>query len=78
MKQLVDTPNTTIQGFIANKNCDHFKKIFLGQDHGIIFKNNNLWLFIDFDASSTTTESIVSMEQFKKQICTPHSNCENK
>lgn len=67
MTQLVDTPNNTIQGFIANKNCDHFKEIFLGQDHGMLFKNNNLWLFIDNDASSTVTESIVSMKQFTQK-----------
>lgn len=60
LSQLVDTPKSTVQGFIVNKNCDHIKTIFLRNDDGVIFKNNNLWLFIDSENSLGIEESIVS------------------
>lgn len=60
MARLIDTPNHTVQGFIVNKNCDHFETIFIRDDHGIIFKNNNLWLFIDDEPDLTVEESMVS------------------
>ncbi|XP_031622981.1 uncharacterized protein LOC116340566 [Contarinia nasturtii] len=56
--QLIDTPIQTVQGFIVNKYCDHIKMILLRDDHGVIFKNNNLWLFIDNDAGLSTDDSL--------------------
>lgn len=59
---LIDTPKQTIQGFIVDLMC--FKPAaFIRQDHGISMKNNNLWLFIDNnDTSSTIANSIVSIQ----------------
>lgn len=58
---MVDTPNHTIQGFIVDTIC-HQNTAFTRQDHGISFKNNNLWLFIDNnDTTLSTADSIVSM-----------------
>lgn len=61
MPRFVDTPNHTIQGFVVNMKCIYIETIFSRDDHGVIFKNNNLWLFIDNDASIETNESIVSV-----------------
>lgn len=58
----LDTPTPTVQGFIVNKKCNHSQKIFHSVDHGVIFKNNNLWLFIDNnEANLNIGESMVSM-----------------
>lgn len=62
--KLIDTPIHTIQGFIVNKYCDHIKMLFLRDDQSIIFKNNNLWLFIDNDASLEIDVSIVSIAKY--------------
>lgn len=61
MPQFVDTPNHTVQGFIVNRKCKHVETVFLQPDHGVIFKNNNFWLFIDNDASLELNESIVGI-----------------
>lgn len=57
--RLVDTPNHTVQGFIVNKKCKHVENVFLQQEPGIVFKNNNFWLFIDNDDTLELNESIV-------------------
>lgn len=48
-KWFIDTPNHTTQGFVVDVNFKYFDEIFQHGDHGIIFKNNNFWLFIDND-----------------------------
>lgn len=58
---LIDTPLNTIQGFIVNLKCEQFSEIFQHENHGIIFKDNNLWLFIDDDTDKSINESIVSL-----------------
>lgn len=60
MAHLIDTPKHTKQGFIVDLICQQYSA-FIRQDHGISMKNNNLWLFIDNDSTSTTTNSIVSI-----------------
>lgn len=66
--QLVDTPNHTVQGFVVYKKCEHIKAIFVQPEHGVIFKNNNIWLFIDNDATIELNESIVSNRSFQHEL----------
>lgn len=56
-----DTPDNTIQGFVVNNMCDLNMGFFSREDHGIIFKDNHLWLFIDHNSTLETNESIVSI-----------------
>lgn len=61
MSHIIDTPNHTIQGFIIDIMC-HRYAAFTRQDHGILFKNNNLWLLIDNnDTTFTNADLIVSI-----------------
>lgn len=60
--QLVDTPKHTTQGFIVNKKCQHFEAIFSSENHGVIFKNNHFWLFIDNDTTLEIDQAIVRIE----------------
>lgn len=60
IKLLIDTPNNTVQGFIINMKCDGFEKIFNEKDQAIVFRDNNLWLFIDNTVSLDINETIVS------------------
>lgn len=58
----IDTLKHTIQGFVVDIMCFN-PSAFIRQDHGISMKNNNLWLFIDNnDTSSTIANSIVSIQ----------------
>lgn len=66
--QLVDTPKHTVQGFIVNKKCQHFEAIFLRENHGVIFKNNHFWLFIDNDPNLEMIEAIVSICSFAQAL----------
>lgn len=61
-----DTPNHTVQGFVVNKMCDPPVSIFFREDHEILFKDNNLWLFIDNSPDLEIIESIVSSLWNKK------------
>lgn len=63
IEMLIDTPANTIQGFIVNLKCApaHVNGIFYQEDHGIVFKDNNLWLFIDDDRDKQVNESIVNV-----------------
>lgn len=61
IEMLIDTPEHTIQGFIVNLKCENIDEIFLHGDHRIIFKDNNLWLFIDDDVDKPMNESIVNV-----------------
>lgn len=57
---LVDTPNHTIQGFIVNMLCDdHIDLKFPDDDRRIIFRDNNLWLFVDNNIDLSVNETIV-------------------
>lgn len=60
-KRLIDTPNNTIQGFISDLKCNGMKNIFQNDDHWIIFKDRNLWLFIDNTIEMGIDEAIVSL-----------------
>lgn len=44
---IVDTPNTTRQGFVVSERCPDVHEIFAQENHLILFKNNNVWLFVD-------------------------------
>lgn len=46
---LVDTPPTTIQSYVVNMACENHQRIYPQADGKVLFKNNNFWLFIDFD-----------------------------
>lgn len=61
IKILIDTPANTKQGFIVNLKCAHINGIFYQEDHGIVFKDNNLWLFIDDDTDKQMNEFIVNV-----------------
>lgn len=58
--RIADTPNHAIQAFVVNRMCKHDDSIFTHEDHGFLFKDNNLWLFIDNDSELETNDSIVS------------------
>lgn len=60
--RLIDTPQRTIQGFAVDFSCNNTDKIFHHEDHGIIFKDYNVWLFIDNDLNRDNYESRVSFE----------------
>lgn len=47
---LVDTPSTTIQSYVVNMACENHQRIYSQAVGEVLFKNNNFWLFIDFDA----------------------------
>lgn len=36
-----------MQGFVVNLRCDRMAEIFYNNDHGFIFRDRNIWLFID-------------------------------
>lgn len=57
---LPNTQNQTIQGIVVNKMCKPSMDIFKREDHGMIFHNNHLWLFIDSNSTMGIIESIVS------------------
>lgn len=63
IKRLIDTPNNTIQGFVVNMKCNRFETIFNESDQVIIFRGNNLWLFIDNDIDSDIDETLVSIQK---------------
>lgn len=54
-KWLIDAPNHTSHGFIVDKKCDHINEFFNCDGHGVIFKNNHFWLFIDNNPISEFT-----------------------
>lgn len=65
---LIDTPDHTIQGFIVDMFC-HPYLVFTRQDHSLLYKNNNLWLFIDDDdAPQSTADLIVRMNSVCNEI----------
>lgn len=69
--QLVDTPNHTIQGFIVNMLCDdHIDLKFPDDDRRIIFRDSNLWLFVDNNIDSCVNETIVRFFNNKNMIIT--------
>lgn len=63
-KILIDTPMHTIQGFIVDIACENFLNIFNHDDFKIIFKNNNFWLFIDFDGDNGTELAVCKLCNF--------------
>lgn len=67
--QLVDTPNHTIQGFIVNMLCDDQIDLkFPDDDRRIIFRDSNLWLFVDNNIDSSVNETIVRFFNNKNMI----------
>lgn len=64
IRQLVDTPNNTIQGFIVNMDCYQIASIFPEVDHGTVFRDNNLWLFVDNNIDSSVIETLVCFTNF--------------
>lgn len=74
--RLIDTPQHTIQGFAVDFSCNNTDKIFHHEDHGIIFKDNNFWLFIDDYLNRDNYESRVSFEfnQFMMGISRAYPN----
>lgn len=56
----------SIQGFVVNTACANHRQIFTQEDQRVLFKNNNFWLFIDFDTSSGDQGvSVRELEMFK-------------
>lgn len=53
---LVDTPMQTIGGYVVNTACENHRQIFPQADGKVLFKNNNFWLFIDFDTDDGDDE----------------------
>lgn len=69
-KMLIDTPNNTVQGFAVNMKCDRFETVFNEDDHAILFRDNNLWLFIDdnTELDIDEAETIVSVDKYRKML----------
>lgn len=59
---LVDTPLQTIGGYVVNTACGNHRQIFPQADGKVLFKNNNFWLFIDFNTDDGEDELPVVFE----------------
>lgn len=59
IKSLIDTPNNTMQGFIVNLKCKRMEEIFHNNDHEFIFRDRNLWLFIDNSIEINVNDALV-------------------
>ena len=59
---LIGTPNNTIQGFVVNMDCERFEEIFDEGDQSIIFRDNNLWLFINDNIDLEEIDTRVSTD----------------
>lgn len=69
IRNLVDTPAASVQGFVVNTACANHQQIFAQEDQRVLFKNNNFWLFIDFDSNGGNGIPVCSMFiLFKLQI----------
>lgn len=69
IRNLVDTPASSIQGFVVNTACANHQQIFEQEDQRVLFKNNNFWLFVDFDGNGGNGIPVCSMFiSFKLQI----------
>lgn len=77
IKLLIDTPNNTIQGFVVNLDCEIFEGIFNGGDQSIIFRDNNLWLFIDDNIDLDEIDARVSTD-FQKIVPEMQTNKSKK
>lgn len=70
-KPIVDTPMHSFEGYVADLACPNIELVFGNEDHGVIFKNNNLWLFVDNDADRSTDTALVRLKiscKYRKRI----------
>lgn len=51
IRNLMDTPFASTQGFVVNTDCENHQQIFTQEDQRVLFKNNNFWLFISSNQS---------------------------
>lgn len=62
----IDTPMHSFEGYVVDLQCANIETIFANtKDHGIIFKNNNLWLFIDNNVERDVDSAMVCCLQPK-------------
>lgn len=66
---IVDTPMHSFEGYVADLLCNNIEQIFNNEDHGFIFKNNNLWLFIDNIVDRSIPDAIVIMPMYLHSSC---------
>lgn len=58
--QVIDTPMHSFEGYVADLQCESVERIFANtKNHGNIFKNNNLWLFIDNNVERNVADAMV-------------------
>lgn len=61
---IVDTPMHSFEGYVADLACPNIELVFGNEDHGSIFKNNNLWLFIDNNGGRSIDDALVRLKNF--------------
>lgn len=56
---IIDTPMHSFEGYVVDLACPNIELVFGTEDHGLIFKNNNLWLFIDNNYDRSLDDALV-------------------